>query len=177
MMKTIINILLLLGVGMAGFSQPDWKEYIFDPQNFKIAFIQEPEYSLDSSDFNGFPLISNFWELNVNDTLHENIYYSVSEIGYPSDFIHSDSLFSTVEGFISSTQSSLIGNDNFTLLGSSLTEKHGYPGKIFKWKSNPNGVFLEFHVYLVENKLFELAVVTKLTDKTADVGAQTPGLR
>jgi hypothetical protein len=47
------------------------------------------------------------------------------------------------------------------LLSSSLAEKHGYPGKVFKWRSNSNNVFLEFHVYLVENKLFELSVVSR----------------
>lgn len=146
---------------MTVLSQADWKKYEYDSHQFKIAFYQEPDISVDSSDFNNSPLTNNFWELNIEDPLHDNLYYSVSKIAYPSGFIHSDSLFSTVEGFISSTQQSLIGDENFTLLASSLTEKHGYPGKVFKWKSNSNGAFLEFHVYLVENKLFELAVVSR----------------
>jgi hypothetical protein len=146
---------------MTGFSQPDWKEYVFDSHNFKIDFFQKPDFSVDSSVFNDSPLITYFWELNVDDPSHENIYYCVSQIAYPSEFIHSDSLFSVVEGFISSTQNGLIGDEDFTFLSSLLVEKHGYPGKVFKWKCNSNDVFLEFHVYLVENKLFELSAVSR----------------
>ncbi len=161
MMRAIINMVLIMIFSMTVLSQPDWKEYVFDSYNFKIEFFQRPDFSADSSVFNDSQLITYFWELNVDDPLHENIYYSISQSVYPSDFIHSDSLFPVVEGFIGSTQNSLFGDEDFTLLSSSLSEKHGYPGKVFKWKSNPNNVFLEFQVYLVENSLFELSVVSR----------------
>ncbi len=160
-MRRIILLFLFLAVALIGNSQAGWMDYEYGSHQFKIAFFQQPDFSVDTTDFNNSPLITNLWEVNVEDPLHENIYYSVSKIGYPSDYIHSDSLFSTVEGFISSTQSSLTGDENFTLLASSLTEKHGYPGKVFKWKRNSNGALLEFHVYLIENQLFELAVVSR----------------
>jgi hypothetical protein len=160
-MRTTINLLLFLTFSITVLSQPDWKEYVYDSYQFKIDFFQEPDFSADSSVFNDSPLITYFWELNVDDTLHENIYYSISQVAYPSDFIHSDSLFAVVDGFISSTQYSLIGDDSYTLLSSSLVEKHGYPGKVFKWKNNSNNILLEFHVYLVGNKLFELSVVSR----------------
>jgi len=160
-MRTTINILLFLTFSIKVLSQPDWKEYVYDTHHFKIDFLQQPDFSVDSSVFNDSPLITYLWELNVEDPSHENIYYSVSQSTYPSEFIHSDSLPAIVDGFIGSTQNSLIGDENFTLLSSSLIERHGYPGKVFKWKSNSNNVFLEFHVYLVENKLFELSVVSR----------------
>jgi hypothetical protein len=160
-MKAIVSITMFLAAGLTVLSQPVWKEYIFDKYDFKIDFYGRPDYSVDSSVFNQSKLVTCFWEVNVDDPLHDNIYYSVSRVAYPSEFIHSDSLPAVVEGFISSTQSSLTGDENFTLLSSSLTEKNGYPGKIFKWKSNSNNVFLEFHVYLVENALFELSVVSR----------------
>jgi hypothetical protein len=160
-MRAIIKLLLFLTLSISLHSQPDWKEYVYDNYHFKIDFLQQPDFSVDSSVFNDSPLVTYFWELNVEDTLHENIYYSVSQSTYPSEFIHSDSLPAVVDGFIGSTQSSLIGDEDFTILSSSLIEKHGYPGKVFKWKSNSNNVFLEFHVYLVENRLFELSVVSQ----------------
>jgi hypothetical protein len=160
-MRTTIIILLFLTFSIKVFSQSDWKEYVYDTHHFKIDFFQMPDFSVDSSVFNDSPLITYFWELNVDDPLHENIYYSVIQSAYPSEFIHSDSLSDVVDGFISSTQKSLIGDESFTLLSSSLIENHGYPGKVFKWKSNSNNVFMEFHVYLVENKLFELSVVSR----------------
>jgi hypothetical protein len=161
MMKASISIVLFLITGLTVLSQPVWKEYVFDKHDFKIDFCGRPEYSVDSSVFNQSKLVTCFWEVKADDPLHDNLYYSVSRAAYPSEFIHSDSLPAVVDGFISSTQSTLTGDENFTLLSSSLTEKHGYPGKIFKWKSISNNVFLEFHVYLVKNVLFELSVVTR----------------
>lgn len=141
------------------FGQVDWKEY--NIQNFKIEFCQNPEYSTDTSFLNNFPLITHYWEVKTIDTLHENVYYSLSLVSYPSDFIHSDSLFPLIEGFINSTQNDLLGDDSFTLLSSTLTERHGFPGKIFKWKKNSSNNFFEFQVFLVENTLFQLSVFTR----------------
>ena len=160
-MRTFLNIIFILAIGATGFSQPDWEEYVFDSHHFKIDFLQKPDFTADSSVFNDSPLITYFWELSVDDPLHDNVYYCLSQIAYPPEYIHSDSAYSVVEGFIGSTQNSLIGDENFTLLTSTLTEKHGYPGKIYRWKSNSNNVYLDFHVYLVENKLYELSAVTR----------------
>jgi hypothetical protein len=160
-MRTSFILLLFLTFSGTVFSQPEWKEYVYHSYDFKIDLFQEPDFSYDSSVFYDSPLLTYFWELNVDDTLHHNIYYSVSQTFYPSEFIHSDSLFNVVDGFMSSTQNSLIEDENYTLLSSSLAEKHGFPGKVFKWKNNSNNIFLEFHVYLVESKLFELSVVSK----------------
>lgn len=143
------------------FGQSDWKTYEYNLQNFKISFLQEPEFSVDSSEFEDSFLKTYYWEVNVLDSLHENTYYSVSSETYPSDFIHSDSSLNVVEGFINSTQNSLIDDPDFTLLSSTLDEKYRFPGKIFKWKSNTNDNFLQFRIYLIENTLIQLAVVTK----------------
>ena len=160
-MRAAITIVLFLTLNITVLSQPGWIEYVYDSHQFKIDFYQIPDFSTESSVLNDSSLITNYWELNVDDPVHENIYYSVSQVAYPSEFIHSDSLFPVVDGFISSTQNSLIEDDTYTLLSSSLVEKHGFPGKVFKWKNNSNNIFLEFHVYLVENKLFQLSVVSR----------------
>ena len=160
-MRTTFNIVLFLTYSITVLSQPDWKEYVYHSYDFKIDFFQKPDFIADSSVFNDSPLVTYFWELNVDDPLHDNIYYSVSHVAYPSEFIHSDSLFHLVDGFISSTQNSLIEDENYTLLSSSLAENNGFPGKVFKWKNKSNNILLEFHVYLVENKLFELSVVSQ----------------
>ena len=142
-------------------AQSEWKKYDYSSYNFKIDFLQEPTFSIDSSTFNDSPLISYYWELNVSDTLHENKYYSSSLVAYPSNFIHSDSLLTVVEGFINSTQNSILKDEAYTLLSSSLIEKNGFPGKVFKWKNNSNNIFIEFQVFLVENRLFQLSIVSR----------------
>lgn len=161
-MKRIIalafGINLLLNIN--SFAQADWKEYVYDSHNFKIDFYESPIYSSDTSIFSNKEHVAHFWEVNVQDSLHENVYYQLCVESYPSDFIHSDSLQSVVEGFINSTQNSMFEDETYTLMTSLLLEKHGFPGKAFKWKSNSSNVFIEYQVFLVENYLFQLSVVT-----------------
>lgn len=162
MIKTKHLILgLFLVFSLISKAQSDWKKYDYSSYNFSVSFPQEPQFSIDSSTFNDSPLNTYFWELNVSDTLHSNSYYSVSLTTYPSDFIHSDSLLTVVEGFINSTQNSLLEDDSFTNLSSSLIEKKGFPGKVFKWKNNSNDIFLEFQVFLIESSLFQLSIVSR----------------
>ncbi|OFX87423.1 MAG: hypothetical protein A2W99_07215 [Bacteroidetes bacterium GWF2_33_16] len=158
-----INLLTmgLLLSSLVSIAQINWKIYDYSSLNFKIGFYNEPNLSIDSSFLNDSPLISYLLETNIEDSLHENNYYSVSLVTYPTDFIHSDSSLSTVEGFINSTQNSILDDEIYTLLSSTLIEKDGFPGKSFKWKNNSSNIFFEFQVYLVENKLFQLSVVSR----------------
>lgn len=149
----------LIIINISACGQGEWKQYNFDI--LKIDFPQNPEYSTDNTLLDDSPLITHYWESNILDESHENLYYSVSYTLYPSDYIYSDSLFSLVEGFINSTQNDLLDDDTFTLLSSTLVERQGYPGKIFKWKNNSSNRFLEFQVFLVESTLFQLSVVSR----------------
>lgn len=155
-------LFLILPFCLTACAQTEWIEYDFCKYNFAISMYQEPEFSVDSSEFNGSTLFTYFWEIYVEDTLHENSYYSISSLSYPSDFIHSDSLFNVVEGFINSSQFSILNDSTYSLLTSTLFEKNGFPCKVFKWKNNETNLFFEFHVFLVENNLFQLSVVSRL---------------
>ncbi|MDO8897833.1 MAG: hypothetical protein Q7V19_09290, partial [Bacteroidales bacterium] len=162
MIKTKHLILgLFLLISLISRAQSEWIKYDYSSYNFRISFPQEPNFSIDSSTFDDSLLNTYFWELDVSDSLHPNSYYSVSLTTYPSDFIHSDSLFEVVEGFINSSQNSILEDETFTILSSSLIEKNGFPGKVYKWKNNSNDVFFEFHVFLIENNLFQLSIVSK----------------
>lgn len=158
--KHLITGLFLL-ISQISNAQSEWNKYDYSSYNFSIHFPQEPIFSIDSTTFNDSQLKTYYWELDVSDSLHPNSYYYVSLTPYPSDFIHSDSLFEVVEGFINSSQNSIFEDEDFTLLSSSLTEKNGFPGKVFKWKTISNNVFFESQVFLIENNLFELSIVSK----------------
>lgn len=152
---------LFLVISLFSKAQSEWKTYDYSSYNFKVSFPQEPQFSIDSATFNDNPLNTFYWELNDLDSLHSNSYYSVSLTTYPPDFIHSDSSLNVVEGFINSTQNSLLEEESYTNLSSSLIEKNGFPGKIFKWKNNSNDAFFEFHVFLIESRLFQLSIVSR----------------
>lgn len=159
MKRTFLTLGLILIINLSACGQVAWKEY--KSHNFKIEFYQNPEYSADTSYLDNYPLITHFWQVNIADTVHENVYYSISLSSFPPDYIHSDSLYYLIEGFINSTQNSILEDDSFTMLSSTLTERHGFPGKVFKWKSNSSNKFLEFQVFLVESTLFQLSVVSR----------------
>lgn len=161
MNKIILLSLLMLVFGFSIKAQNSWRNYDLKEYQFTIDFFEEPDFSKDTFLYNESPLVTYFWESKVADTLHANNYYSIGLTTYPSNIIHSDSSFSLVEEFINSTQNSLVNDSIYTSLSSTLIEKNGYPGKAFKWKSKEGNVFFEFQVFLVENRLFELSVVSR----------------
>jgi len=154
-------IVIFLSLMTAVNAQTNWKTYNYTVQNFVIDFCQEPALSKDTIGFNDSVLIESLWEVEVADSTHENAYYSVSYVTYPPEFIHSDSAIDVVVGFLNSTMNTLLEDETISLLSSSLVEKQGFPGKVFKWKDNSSGVFFEFHVFLVENNVIQLSVVTR----------------
>ncbi len=158
--KYLAILFFLLSISIN--TKADWKSFNYNEYNFKIDFYQEPEFSIDSSTFNDLPLFKYFWEINITDTSHLNSYYVVGLTNYPSEYIHSDSSLSVVEDFINSTQYNLLEDSTFSLLSSTMLEKNGFPGKIFRWKNIENDIFYTTQVYLIENKLFELAVIPRL---------------
>lgn len=153
--------MLTFSLSVKVMAQSDWIKIAPDEHNFELSFYQTPLVSVDSSAFQGEPLFTYSWELDVTDSLHSNKYYSVVKTDYPADYIHSDSLFNMVEGFINSTQNYLVENDEFDLLSSTLDETNGFPGKIFKWKNVNNNVHLQFRVYLINHSLFQISAVAR----------------
>jgi hypothetical protein len=153
--------LLLSAFFISAYGQDGWKSYNYPDKYFKINFFQQPSISADTTFLQDTPIVTYNWEINVDDTLHENKYYGLSFTKYPSDYICSDSLLSVVEGFINSSQNELLEDKEFVLLSSSLVEKDGYPGKIFKWKNINTNMFLEFRVFLVNSSLYQLSVVSR----------------
>lgn len=157
-----VYLTLLLSVFyICVYGQERWKSYYYTDKNIKIDFFQQPIISADTSFLQDTPIVTYNWEIIVDDTLHENNYYGLSLTKYPSEYICSDSLLSVVEGFINSSQSELFDDKEFVLLSSSLVEKEGYPGKIFKWKNTNTNMFLEFRVFLVNSSLYQLSVVSR----------------
>ena len=158
---SVVLTLLLSLFYISTYGQEGWKFYYYPDKNFKIDFCQQPAFSADTSFLQDTPIVTYNWEINVDDTLHENKYYGLSLTKYPSEYICSDSLLSVVEGFINSSQSALFDDKEFVLLSSSLVEKDGYPGKIFKWENTNTNMFLEFRVFLVNSSLYQLSVVSR----------------
>lgn len=153
-------VLLLLIVVIESCFQSKWIEYQNDELNFKVEFIEEPKINIEDVFFNEATLKNYTFEVSIDDASHENKYYSLTVTSYPASYIHSDSALVLIEEFINSTQYELLDIEDYTLLSSTLTEKNGFPGKIFKWKNDNSNMFFDYHVYLVESVLYQLVVVS-----------------
>jgi len=141
-------------------AQNYWRNYDLPDYHFKIEFIEPPLFSSDTSETEEGYLYSYYWETEVSDTTHPNAYYAIGLDIYPPEFIHSDSSYNTIEGFLNSSQYELIDNEDFTLITSEILEFNGYPGKRFNWRVNSNYNFIEFQVFLINNYLFTVSTVT-----------------
>lgn len=160
-MKNSILFLLFLWLIVQNLNaQNFWRTYELPEYHFEIDFKEPPLFSGDTSSFEEGEIFSYYWENDVNDTTHPNVYYAIGLDIYPPEFIHSDSSYETIEGFLNSSQYELLDNDDFTLITSELIELNGYPGKKFNWRVNSNYNFLEFRVFLVKNYLYIISTVT-----------------
>lgn len=146
----------------ANCAEKKWKTYSYKENNFQIDFYKKPENKIDTLYLKNEILLKNSYFLNVNDDNHDNSYYSISHTIYPNNYINSDSSFSTLEGFINSSQDKLVNDENNILLSSIIIYKNGYFGKSFKWKKNKEEYFFENQVFLIKNNLYELNVVSKI---------------
>lgn len=161
-MKKLLFFLTLALFVLQAQAQTDWVKIKSDEHHFELDFYQDPITYTDTFELEGQNLYAHTWELDLEEgASHPNTYYLICKTEYPADFIHSDSVFELVDGFISSTQASLLEEKDFKLLSSTLDEKNGFPGKIFKWKNEENNVYFQYQVYLVNNILFELSLVVQ----------------
>jgi hypothetical protein len=160
MQKPLLLILVLLA-SLNAKAQPNWKKYEFADQHFSIEVPYAPTLAIDTLVFNNEPLLGHRWEIKVRDSLHENLFYGFGVTEYPAKFISSDSSQALVEEYLASTQKSLAENSQFELISTNLTSVHGYLGKAFKWKNQKSGLFFQFRVFLLKNRLYQLVLVCR----------------
>ena len=152
---------IVLFLNFPVFGQEDWKTYEYLDHHFKVDFIHSPILESDTFSFDGKVLTTYSWSADQMDSLHDNTGYYIDVTTYPSEYIHSDSTWDLVEGFILSTQTNFDEDKDYTFYKSLNTHKYGYRGKQFHWRIDSYKKHLRTQVFLIENTLVELFVYTK----------------
>ncbi len=161
-MNKIIVISLLLPSFI--FGQKEWqlvggKEYTIEANIYNLKSKTTDTLSLD-----GETIFSHIWLGGEKKGTHPVAEYKLKTTTYPSNFIHSDSSLSLIEGFLNSTILNLAENPNYEYVNSSLEFFDGYPGKDFKFKDLRSNHLFNSKCYLVQNQLIEFITISKPTN-------------
>lgn len=167
--QTIKKIAFLSSITLCFFCAnsafSEWKEFFLNNSQFSIKFPSQPKYSSDTADFDGGKTVIHSWTLDLtgeeeseyND--EENVFYKAAVTQYPSDYMHSDSSFESIDAFFNSSQSEFQEDKDFTLVSATVSDTLGYPSKTFRWKHS-NTRFIDYRVILINSTLYEISLVT-----------------
>lgn len=163
----LLSLIILISINL---NAQDWKNYTFPEHKFLVNFVEQPNLSLDTSIVADTMMLTYMWSVDVADTLHENIFYEVLKVNYPPEYIHSDSTFDLVEGFLNSSQMDIYEDKTNELISERVIERNGYPGKLYRWKVRDSDVYFEYRSFLVNSTLWQLSLVTRSgpTNKSVD---------
>ena len=137
-------------------SQEDWEPIFVENSEIKARIHPRSVKITDTAYLNEDRIIITSWNVKTEELDHPVIEYNLKTSNYPSGYVHSDSSFQLIEGFLNSTINKFIDNPNFEYVNSSLEFIHGYPGKNFKFKNLESNELMESKVYLINSQLVEL---------------------
>ena len=128
---------------------------------FTLKWIEKPEYTIDTSEFNDIQVIAEFWKSEIEDEEHPNWLYTLSRDQYPSNFIHSDSSYVFLEQILNSTQNNLHSDDQYELISSTEIQVNNFFGKEFFWKDLKEEEFFRHRVYVIKNCIYQVSVYSR----------------
>lgn len=155
-----ILILLAILIPNAILAQDKWIEIGGLQDNFKLNMFGEIIPSIDTLYIEDDEILMHSWTSNIEDESHPNRLYMINSSIYPSSFIHSDSTFSLIEGFLNSGVADLLEDDSYEYLSSTLMILEGYPGKEYKFKEIESGSHIIYRSYLIQNQFLELISIS-----------------
>jgi hypothetical protein len=123
-----------------------------------IDFPKEAELQLDSLYLGDQLVLVHRHSLNTASEGNAAYLLNTTVSEYPPEYIHSDSSFQLIEGFINSAISPDVESGVAELLSSTYVFKNGFFGKTFRLKGSSDGGQIVRHLYLVENYLIEIEV-------------------
>lgn len=157
MIKILLPISLLLFGFSALYGQACPLVIGQDSALFSIEFPRTPERFSDTLVSGKYVIYRS--KASVSQTTDEgNTYYQSYTSYYPANYMHSDSSYASIEGFINSAVATLYADSNFIHLNTRYLFLNGFPGKEFRFRVNSSGGQLIYRVYLVESHLIEIAV-------------------
>ena len=162
--KNYLNLTLILFVLIlsSGFiSTSDWFLMKNSEQGYQIEFPKEPTASVQTVNTKAGPVDMhiNMLDLSKKD-VDSNLIYLSSFAQYPDSLVHSDRK-EQLKDFFKETIEGLVGSIDGEILSKKDVKIDSYSGKEVKIDFQDGMAIIRIRVYLVENKVYMLQVITK----------------
>ena len=163
-MKAYFILAIILFLINTIYSQESWSKITGQAPGIELDIFGQATFSLDTLFLDDDAVYRSNYISNPKSVDHAVTHYGLHISRYPSTYIHSDSSFSVIEGFINSFVAELLESSHFEYINSALEFQNGYPGKSFKFKEINSNKLHEYEVYLIQNYLIELTTHSASTN-------------
>jgi hypothetical protein len=151
----VIWLVLLTSCGQAQKGKID---FMNAKGKFKISFPIEPEITEQSGVTEYGEIMT--YSFKAEPKGDDNLSYEVHYLDYPKEFtdtLSTESVYALFNG----SQTSNINSDNVQLIGTFNHDILGYIGREFRWQDIKTNKFSRVRFYMVNNRMYILAVNTK----------------
>ena len=151
----VVWLVLLTSCSQAPKGKIDFKD---EKGKFKISFPIEPEITEQSGVTEYGEITTYSFKAEPKDD--DNLSYEVHYLDYPKEFtdtLSTESIYALFNG----SQTSNINSDNVQLIGTFNHNILGYTGREFRWQDFKTNKFSRVRFYMVNSRMYLLAVNTK----------------
>lgn len=167
-----VSLLLIALIFSTGFiANSDWVLVKNEAQGYQIEFPKEPKKSVQTVNTEAGPVDMHINMLDLSGKENDsNLIYLSSYAQYPDSLIHSDKR-EQIKGFLKETVEGLLGSIDGKMMDERDVEIDGFKGKEVKISFQDGMAIIRIRVYLVENQVYMLQVVTKTeNDSNESIG-------
>ncbi|WP_428741128.1 hypothetical protein [Tenacibaculum sp.] len=151
----VVWLVLFTSCGQAQKSKIDFKD---EKGKFKISFPIEPEITQQFGVTKYGEITTYSFKAKPEDD--DNLSYEVHYLNYPKEFtdtLSTENIYALFNG----SQTSNIKSDNVQLIGTFNHNILGYIGREFRWQDIKTNKFSRVRFYMVNNRMYILAVNTE----------------
>ena len=157
-----LSLIFFVSILSSGFVlTSDWFLMKNKEQGYQIEFPKEPTASVQTVKTKAGPVDMhiNMLDLSKKD-VDDNLIYLSSFAQYPDSLVHSDNK-EELKGFFKETIEGLVGSIDGEILSRKEVKIDSYDGREVKINFQDGMAIIRIRVYLVENKVYMLQVITK----------------
>ena len=161
-------ILLVFAISSGFILTSDWFLVKNEAQGYQIEFPEEPSSNVQTVNTEAGPVDMHIHMLDLSNKENDsNLIYLSSFAQYPDTLVHSDRK-EQLPGFFKETIEGLSGSIDGKIMDEKKVEIGKYQGREVKINFQDGMAIIRIRIYLVQNKVFMLQVVTKTENDSND---------
>ncbi len=163
-----VLILLVLAISLGFMLTSDWFLMKSEAQGYQIEFPEKPSSNVQTVNTEAGPVDMHIHMLDLSKKENDsNLIYLSSFAQYPDSLVHSDRK-EQLAGFFKETIDGLIGSIDGKLMNERDVQIGEYEGREVKINFQDGMAIIRIRVYLVQNKVYMLQVITKTENDSND---------